>query len=111
MSNDPLAGVRLKIERAKKHINDLEADIRAFRGGNPYRVVTDEHPRTGDITYRLSITKDIPIEWSAIIGDFVHNLRSSLDLLACALIRANHNQIKGAGSSRAVIAPVPGSTR
>jgi hypothetical protein len=31
----PLEGVRIKIERAKHHIRDLEAEIKAFHGRNP----------------------------------------------------------------------------
>jgi hypothetical protein len=31
----------------------------------------------------------VPLDFAAIIGDAIHNLRTSLDLLACELVRAN----------------------
>lgn len=35
-----------------------------------------------------------PLWWSAVIGDAIHNLRSSLDLLVCELVRAEGKEIK-----------------
>jgi hypothetical protein len=91
---DPLLGPKLKIERAKKHVHELIAEIKAFGAKQPYRVVTDKHPRTGDVTYRLRIVHEIPSSWATIIGDIVHNLRAALDLLVCALVVHNGNQVK-----------------
>lgn len=94
MTSDPLLGAHLKIERAKKHINDFITEMNAFRAKNTYRVVADKHPRSGDITYRASVTEEIPVSWSTYIGDFVHNLRAALDVLACTLISANGAQVR-----------------
>ncbi len=51
---------------------------------NPY-----EEPDTGDLVHRVEVFDQPPLFWSAIAGDCVHNLRSSLDLLVCEMVRAN----------------------
>jgi hypothetical protein len=45
---DVLAGPRIKIERAKRHIRDLEAEIAAFHGRGPYEIVAYDDAKTGD---------------------------------------------------------------
>lgn len=82
----PLAGCYIKIERAKHHIDTLEKSIMDFLNSNPYDILGEIGPE-GYYILRLKINQTIPSEWSAIIGDILHNLRSALDLLACQLIR------------------------
>jgi hypothetical protein len=84
---DYLVGVREKLKRAKKHVEDLSANVGAFGKTDSYRVVSDEDPNSGDLVFHLRIKTDIPAEeWAAIIGDAVQNTRSALDHLACALV-------------------------
>jgi hypothetical protein len=84
-----LAGVRLKIDRAKKHFADLDAAIRAFESRKPYGFVMEIDPHFGYEIYRFSEREAIPNEWAAIAGDCIHNLRSALDHLAVALVLHN----------------------
>jgi hypothetical protein len=84
-----LVGPKLKIERAKCHIRELEAAYQAFSYPNPYNLIREVDPNTGENVYRIIVQKDIPIELSTVIGDIVHNLRAVLDYVACDLIRAN----------------------
>jgi len=69
----------LKIERANKHIADLEAAI--FEMENTYRATIEQHPDFG----AQSVKHEIPdIEkafdnLSVIIGDALHNLHCALD--------------------------------
>jgi hypothetical protein len=84
----PSDGPRIKIERAKKHIYELDAEIGAFLKRDPYRVFTEEEAETGDKVWRVQVSKQPPPRWSAIVGDAVHNLRSSLDLLVNQLVVA-----------------------
>jgi hypothetical protein len=54
------------------------------------------HERSADGTqdiYRARVHKCVPPEFSVIIGDAAHNLRSALDQLVCELIRANKRQL------------------
>jgi hypothetical protein len=87
-STDYLAGIRVKIERAKKHIRDLEVKIRSFLGNDlkPYIITREREPDTGDLVFNVASVRDVPLEFSAILGDAIHNLRGVLDYLAYALV-------------------------
>jgi hypothetical protein len=80
-------GSRLKIERAKKHINDLQSEIIAFSNSNFYTLSVEKHPNTGNDTPKLTITKPSPEGLSLIIGDAIHNLHTALDLAVCEIVR------------------------
>ena len=90
-SLDPtrLAGSKLKIERAKCHIQELEAAIQAFHDTNPYDLIHEIDPGTGENVWRVVVKERLPSQLSAIIGDAVHNLRCALDYLVCDLVRWN----------------------
>lgn len=88
-ANSRLILVRIKIERAKKHLADLEAQIVASR--NDYRHIvirkTDSpiggaFQMSGDPTHKAL---RLPVDVIAGAGDVVHNLRSALDHLAYQL--------------------------
>jgi hypothetical protein len=91
MPNQSLFGSKLKIERAKRHFRELEAVVSAFRRDNPYRLIFEDYVEGGDNRVKAVVrnVKVPPPDIAAIIGDIVHNLRSSLDLLATELARAN----------------------
>jgi hypothetical protein len=72
---------RVKIDRAKEHISNLEAEDRAFMEGGPYEIVAQDNVDTGDRTWIVRIHRNPPIRWGAIAGDAIHNLRSALDIL------------------------------
>lgn len=87
MSNqgsDALAGVRLKIERAQSVIDELESAIVAYLAEQPYEIVHEFNPQTAEYVVRGRVTKSTAY-LSVIVGDAVHNLRSSLDHLAWRL--------------------------
>lgn len=93
--DDPLLGPKLKLEWAKRHINELKATIGEFFESEPYELVHEVDSQTGENVYRLRVHKSVPVELSAILGDAVHNLRAALDQLVCTLIRLNSNFPKG----------------
>jgi hypothetical protein len=70
-----------KLERAEQHIYDLEQRWTRFIK-HAYRVTSNDDPDTGDRAYRLSEAWDLEHNFSLIIGDAVHCLRSALDHLA-----------------------------
>jgi hypothetical protein len=76
-----LIGVRVKINRARSHIEELRSNAADFLASSPYTLEKLEK-ENGDLTYIIKINSDVPIEWCAIVGDIVHNLRSALDLMA-----------------------------
>jgi hypothetical protein len=87
-----LGGVRLKIDRAEKHLRDFDAQFDAANviTTNVKLVSVEEQPEgrlvSGDITSgELAPNVGIPL------GDSVHSLRSSLDHLMCQLAIAAGN--------------------
>lgn len=80
--------VRLKMDWAEKHLDALDAEIDRWNSGprKPRRLkrIRDGVPPT---EFRAQIRFDPPIPDTVpmLIGDAVHNLRSALDHLACAL--------------------------
>jgi hypothetical protein len=83
-------GIRLKIERAKQHIRDLDAAISAFLRDHPYTLGAKPHPMSQirHTTLYVAEVKAVPDDISLIIGDAIHNLRSALDYLMWQLVEA-----------------------
>ena len=96
MADDPFAGSVLKIKRAYRHIQELEACVQAFLKSDFCSIRVDEDPATGHHVLRFSVTKPLPDEIPLSIGDATHNLRSALDILMCSIItRAGGNMARG----------------
>lgn len=72
---------RVKIERAKEHIRDFEVGTDAFFDSKPYRVVAQHDTKRRTLYVQLREFERLPLRWSAVVADAVHNLRSSLDIL------------------------------
>jgi len=78
-SDDVAQTARLKIERAKHHVNDLNRKITNYLAQKPFELV---FVRVKDSNWATPILKSqvpIPPEFSLIIGDAAHNLRAALD--------------------------------
>ncbi len=84
-ADERLSAIRVKIERAKEHISDLQNRIQAFLNANPYQIGTKRNPQTRQLIYYLTSVQEPPLMLAAIAGDIVQNLRSSLDHLAFQL--------------------------
>jgi hypothetical protein len=91
---------RLKIERAKRHIRELAEEIETFFARQPYVILSEDNHARGQRVWKVSVRACVPTDWSAIVGDAIHNVRSSLDLLAvevvrfCDPARASYNHVK-----------------
>ena len=87
----------IKIDRADAHIDALDHSVEAWRSENPYTFREEYEPHEPvdpfieveegwvRTSLRLRVPDAYPTEWSAFIGDAIHNLRSSLDHMAFAL--------------------------
>jgi hypothetical protein len=82
-----LRSSHLKIERAKKHLLEFEAERDAFLSTKPYKVSARFNSEQDLTEYVVGELPEIPDSVSVIVGDVVHNLRSSLDHLASELVR------------------------
>jgi hypothetical protein len=91
---NPLAGSRVKIERAKKHVQDLIIALTTFSDSKPYKVGTKRDSETKRLIYYVTEVRELPPHIATIVGDVIHNLRSALDYLAYQLV------IVGKGNNR-----------
>lgn len=77
--------VRLKLDRASEHLEELEGEIQKFLSSEPYAVKRVQEPNSGEIVFYWERYILPPARLGLIVGDSIHNLRSALDHLALAL--------------------------
>jgi hypothetical protein len=87
-----MSGVREKIKRAEKHIEDFKTRLRLFMDSKPYALRVDVEIESANPTVHIIKADPVPPDLLTIAGDAIHNFRSSLDHLACALVRAHGNE-------------------
>jgi len=88
----------LKIKRARIHINELERTLSSVTGPGSIATLAPvlRHNWRGEIMPIGSFkTPAMPEMVPAILGDIVHNLRSSLDLMASQMAAQNNRSTSG----------------
>jgi hypothetical protein len=90
-----LAELEAKIERSKEQIDYLESEFTAFVEANSTGVTREEDPQTGEWVFRFQMFRDVPLRLSVIVGEVLHDLRSSLDQITCHLIQRNGVRLRG----------------
>lgn len=83
----------LKLERASRHLNDLESELTQWCKRSKNRTIKERDPDGGPDGFRIRIRPEVipPDPFAVIIGDVVHNLRSTLDILAFELLRRRYH--------------------
>ena len=74
-----------KLDRPDEHLESIESTIQGFLKSEPYKVVGQFYPGSaGNLSYIASgkVRELPPRKLEVLIGEFCHNLRSSLDNLA-----------------------------
>jgi hypothetical protein len=84
-------GVRIKLERARRHAEELDRTSQEYLQSDPFTIVESHEAHTGDLVSFAMVKRPIPAELGAIIGDVVHNLCCALDHLAWQLVLTNGN--------------------
>lgn len=88
---------RLKLVRAKYHLDDLERRIAAHGDRRPYearrRLQTKKDRNVW--RYHLAITEPLDWEIHAVLGDAIHNIRSALDHIAVAISSKDDDRSPG----------------
>jgi len=77
----------LKVERAKKHMLDINKEAMRYTESHPYSFTHIRLPDSKqEIRGRFHITKQPDPMIAIMLGDFIHNLRSALDwvVVACS---------------------------
>lgn len=75
----------IKLDRARAHIDELARLIDEHHARHP-AVVEARYDDSGSLAHLGVSVKSLPRSVSALIGDAVHNLRTSLDILAVQLV-------------------------
>lgn len=81
----------LKLQRASKHLKDLQFEINRWMKGEGYsvRVEPDPDPQHREYEIRAYILREVTEDpFSLLIGDFLQNARAALDYVAFALCEA-----------------------
>jgi len=105
---DPTSAWQLKLARAQYHIDALAAEAEAFVSAGTYSAVAEPGTQPGETVYRLQMSKPIPLHFSTVIGDALHNLRSALDCAACELARRHVGRPLSEEEERACAFPIDG---
>jgi hypothetical protein len=94
-------GAEVKIARADTHFKTVEGEVRRVVGHNAYR--TPAHHNAECTKYRFVVEGLHPLrdDLSAIVGDFLHNLRSALDHRAHGIVECG-----GGKAGQATIFPL-----
>jgi hypothetical protein len=81
--------VKWKLYRAKQHYDELRKELVEYFENDPGELVEapESTPRNQIFGYKLN--GDVPARFGLIAGDFLQNMRSSLDYLVWQLVNAN----------------------
>jgi hypothetical protein len=83
----------MKIERAKRHLDELNEAIRSFFESNPYQCSGKPDLAARKVEYTMDSVEPVPDEIPLIAGEIIQNLRTALDHTAYKLY------LKGTGGS------------
>ena len=100
-ADERLSLIRVKVERAKQHLRDLEVARDSFIKSKPYRIESKPDPQTGYNVFYITDLQATPAEIGLVAGDVIHNLRSALDHLAYQLV-----YVSGATHSKQTSFPI-----
>jgi hypothetical protein len=82
---DSLTGARLKLRRARDHLEILGDELAAFNAGEPYRIVHEPNADSSEHIFYAKVLKEPPPFLSVIVGDALQNMRSALEHLVWGL--------------------------
>lgn len=91
MTSRQLDGVYQKLIRAEEHISALDDEVRVYLKSDPYKFIIEN--RGNKCVVVMNILREPSIGLSILLGDCLHNLRSSLDYLACEAVLLNHGTL------------------
>jgi hypothetical protein len=99
IDEDAVRGVILKVNRAHEHFTALKREIDAWNGRKPYRLVAEVHANGGKHFLRVKLLEPIPVEWSVVVGEAVHDLRSALEqiIYQLTLFHSGRRDLDGCG--------------
>jgi len=85
MTSDPFSSARYSVKHAKRHIEDVERQIRGFHASNPYRHVVEPNVAMRFKSHKIKLVNDLPESLAGTVFDAANCLRSSLDQIGFAV--------------------------
>ena len=87
--NLDLSASDAKLDRAEEHMKSLKAEVSvATEQRHPHSIMGEVDPQTGWCSVILRRNKPAEPRLAAIVGDYIHNLRSALNYIITALVDA-----------------------
>lgn len=80
-----------KLRWAEEHLATLKVQMESFRNTHRHRIVVDKNLDQAKYMFRVEGLATLPESWGLIIGDCVHNARTSLDFLMVNLVARSRN--------------------
>ena len=80
-----VASFRLKLDRAERHLKELKDELAKYSEVRPYEARRNREIDAQVYIYTAHLREKPPPVLGLIVGDFIHNVRSSLDHIAVAL--------------------------
>jgi hypothetical protein len=74
-----------------EHLLELDDQVGRYLDSNPLTLQRQIQPDGETLVFAVQVTRPPPAEMSVIVGDVVHQLRSAVDHIADALVRAAGN--------------------
>lgn len=84
---DAIAHFEAKLQRAEELIAIVRDGINEFFAGDPIATRTEHHRHDYRIELWVDSVRQPPLRLSVLMGEFVHNVRSTLDQLVWSLAR------------------------
>ena len=81
-----LDGVYAKLDRAAEHASELKQAINATFETTNQEITREVNSDNSKVVYRIGKLPTIDSRWSLLLGDYLTNMRASLDHLACQLV-------------------------
>ncbi len=82
-----IEAIRVKVDRARRRLNELSEELSAFAATGPYKVETKRDPSTRRLIYFLSHVAEPPTAIRVLAGEILQSVRSALDHLAYQLVQ------------------------
>ena len=80
-------GAQLKLDRARRHIEELADAINSYHAKDPYVACLERGDAEREYVLRSYFAHEPPEELSVIIGDYLQNMRMSLEHVVWALAK------------------------
>jgi hypothetical protein len=81
---DPYLSAKVRVGRAKEHLNTLKVDGRAFWESHPHVYFAERNPDGRTQTFKCRLTKSLPGVFDLLAIEAVEHLRAALDHLGYA---------------------------